>query len=171
MRNRELSIYIHFLFCKSRCPYCDFFKGILPKNFNEDEYVKEVISELDDLSKLSGNRDVKSIFFGGGTPSILSDKAVYLILNEIGKKYNIKNGAEISIEANPNTYDREKFVGFNKAGINRLSLGVQSLNQGDLRFLGRTHSRDDAIKQLRLELRFLINFRLILYMVGLIKMI
>lgn len=146
MQNRELSIYIHFLFCKSRCPYCDFFKGILPKNFNEDEYVEEVISELDDLSKLSGNRDVKSIFFGGGTPSILSDKAVYLILNEIGKKYNIKKGAEISIEVNPNTYDREKFVGFNKAGINRLSLGVQSLNKDDLRFLGRTHSKDDAIK-------------------------
>ncbi len=146
MKNRELSIYIHFLFCKSRCPYCDFFKGILPKNFDEDEYVQNIIENLDDLQKLSGKRDVKSIFFGGGTPSILSDKAVGFILDEIAKRYNVKNGAEISIEANPNTYDREKFVGFNKVGINRLSLGVQSLNKDDLKFLGRTHLREDALK-------------------------
>ena len=146
MQNKDLSIYIHFLFCKSRCPYCDFFKGILPKNFDEEGYVKRIISDLEKSRELSGERPVKSIFFGGGTPSILSSKAVFTILDEIKKIYDVKKNAEISIEANPNTFDREKFFSFREAGINRLSLGVQSLNKDDLKFFGRTHLREDAIK-------------------------
>ncbi len=146
MSDRELSVYIHFLYCKSRCPYCDFFKKIIKKDFDECEYVKNILDNLDKMYKIFGKRDVKSIFFGGGTPSLLSGRAVSDILEGIEKYYNIKNGAEISLEANPNTFERDKFVSFKEAGINRLSLGVQALNEKDLKYLGRTHSVDEARK-------------------------
>ena len=95
MMNNELSVYVHFLYCKSRCPYCDFFKGILPKDFDEEAYIKKVIENLYYASKLSGKREVNSVFFGGGTPSLLSCNAVNQIIDEISKCYEIKKGAEI----------------------------------------------------------------------------
>ncbi len=144
MSGDEISVYIHFLYCKSRCPYCDFFRALKPKEFDEEAYVKGIIDDLVRMSELSSKRSVKSIFFGGGTPSILSDGAVGKILDSVAKYYDIKNGAEISLEANPNTYDSSRFELFNKAGINRLSLGVQALNEEGLKFLGRTHSLVDA---------------------------
>ncbi|MBR5599496.1 MAG: radical SAM family heme chaperone HemW [Alphaproteobacteria bacterium] len=150
MNNKDLSIYVHFLYCKSRCPYCDFFRGILPKNFDEKEYVSGICRDLEYMRNLSGEREVKSIFFGGGTPSLLSSGAVARILDEIGKFYNIAEGVEISLEANPNTFERNKFLGFRQAGINRLSLGVQALREDDLKFFGRTHSLEDAYKAIEL---------------------
>lgn len=146
MLDDELSLYIHFLYCKSRCPYCDFFRKLKPMNFNEDDYVESIIDDLDRMYKLSGKRKVKSVFFGGGTPSILSDRAIGKILDSIDKYYGIKKEVEISLEANPNTFDSVKFELFNKVGINRLSLGVQALNKEGLKFLGRTHSLDDAYR-------------------------
>lgn len=144
MMNNELSVYVHFLYCKSRCPYCDFFKGILPKDFDEEAYIKKVIENLYYASKLSGKREVNSVFFGGGTPSLLSCNAVNQIIDEISKCYEIKKGAEITIEANPNSFEKEKFSGFKSSGVNRLSLGVQALNETDLKRLGRTHSLNEA---------------------------
>ncbi len=146
MFSDELSIYIHFLYCKSRCPYCDFFRALKPKEFDEEAYVKAILDDLTRMQNLTGKRKIKSVFFGGGTPSILSDKSVGKILDGISSCYDISNGAEISLEANPNTYDSDKFELFNKAGINRLSLGVQALNSEGLKFLGRTHSLDDAYR-------------------------
>lgn len=146
MSNRDISVYIHFLYCKSRCPYCDFFKKLIKKDFDEKEYVQNILKDLNNMYNLFGKREVKSIFFGGGTPSLLSGKAVGDIIEGIDKRYNIKNGAEISLEANPNTFERDKFISFKNAGINRLSLGVQALNEKDLKYLGRTHSVDEARK-------------------------
>jgi len=148
--NEPLSIYIHFLYCKSRCPYCDFFRKILPKDFDENALLDRYLEDIRYFEHLLGERLVKSVFFGGGTPSILSPDAVCRILDEISRNFMVAADAEISLEANPNTFDCEKFIAFKNAGINRLSLGVQALNDNDLKFLGRTHSVYDAKKAMEL---------------------
>ena len=159
MYSDEIFLYVHFLYCKSRCPYCDFFKGILPKGFDESAYVKEIIDNLKFVKEFSNdNRELKSVFFGGGTPSLLSKKAVFDILNEVYKNYRVAKDAEITIEANPNTFEREKFLGFREAGVNRLSLGVQALNEKDLKFLGRTHSLKDAREAIDLGVKVFDKF-------------
>ena len=158
MNNRELSVYVHFLYCKSRCPYCDFFKSILPKNFDEDVYVKRVIDDAKKMYELTEKRNVKSIFFGGGTPSLLSCDGVKKIIDEIYKLYDVRSDVEISLEANPNSFEREKFLGYRRAGINRLSLGVQALNEKDLKWLGRIHSVDDSKKAIELGMEVFDKF-------------
>lgn len=165
-----LAVYIHFPYCRSRCPYCDFFRGILPREFDEGALVSRYREDiayfagvcgkapqeekggdgLAQMAEVSGRRRVTSVFFGGGTPSLLSPGAVEAVLEELERHFDIVPGAEISLEANPNTFEREKFLGFRAAGINRLSLGVQALNAADLKFLGRTHGVDDAIAAMEL---------------------
>lgn len=164
------AVYIHFPYCRSRCPYCDFFRGILPREFDEGALVSRYCEDiayfagvcgkapqkekggdgLAQMAEVSGRRRVTSVFFGGGTPSLLSPGAVEAVLEELERHFDIVPGAEISLEANPNTFEREKFLGFRAAGINRLSLGVQALNAADLKFLGRTHGVDDAIAAMEL---------------------
>lgn len=153
IEQEPLALYIHFPYCKSRCPYCDFFKALKPKNFDEDEMIKVYQKDIAFFRDMLGIRKIKSIFFGGGTPSILSADGVESVLNEISKKFVVSDEAEISLEANPNTFDKDKFVAFNKAGINRLSLGVQALNEADLKFLGRTHTIDEAKKAIELGVK------------------
>ncbi len=145
-----IAVYIHFPYCKSRCPYCDFFRSILPKTFNEKEIIERYRQDIAYFADLMGDRIVKSVFFGGGTPSLLSPNGVQIILDELSRKFCIKEDAEISLEANPNTFERDKFIDFSKTGVNRLSLGVQALNEKDLKVLGRTHSLDDAIRAIDL---------------------
>lgn len=144
------SIYIHFPYCKSRCPYCDFFRALKPRDFDEDALVARYLNDLEYFEPYMRGREVKSIFFGGGTPSLLSPRAVGKVLEGIDHKFSILNQAEISLEANPNTFEQEKFRAFRGAGINRLSLGVQALQSEGLKFLGRTHSLDDALKAMAL---------------------
>lgn len=144
VKDLPLGIYIHFPYCRSRCPYCDFFRKIKPKDFDETALVQRYVTDMSRFTEICHGRSVQSIFFGGGTPSLLSPQAVEKILNELSKHYQIQNNAEITLEANPNTYEQEKFLAFKKAGINRLSLGVQSLNKEGLKFLGRTHSLEEA---------------------------
>lgn len=139
-----LGIYIHFPYCRSRCPYCDFFRQIKPKDFDEEAFVTRYIEDMERFAPYCTARNVQSIFFGGGTPSILSPQSIEKILNELSKRYQIQKDAEITLEANPNTYEQEKFLAFRKAGINRLSLGVQALSAEGLKFLGRTHSLEEA---------------------------
>lgn len=151
--NEPLAIYIHFLYCKSRCPYCDFFKKLLPKDFDEKAIVERYLEDIRYFEHLLGERLVKSVFFGGGTPSLLSPDGVCRVLDEISRNFMVTADAEITLEANPNTFDYEKFKGFREAGINRLSLGVQSLNEADLKFLGRTHSVSDAKKAMEIGVK------------------
>lgn len=148
--NSPLAFYIHFPYCKSRCPYCDFFRHLKPRDFDETALVKRYAEDIAYFADLLGSRKIKSIFFGGGTPSILSAVAVENILHLISDKFLVMPEAEISLEANPNTFEQQKFVDFHAAGINRLSLGVQALNRDDLKFLGRTHSLDDALQAIEL---------------------
>jgi len=135
----ELAVYIHWPFCKSKCPYCDFYKE-LARNINEDEIVSEYISALRKYHEILPERIIKSVFFGGGTPSLIEPHNIAKIIEEISKLWPLKENIEISLEANPNTRSETLFRDFKNAGINRLSLGVQALNESDLRFLGRTHN-------------------------------
>jgi len=142
-RPQELAVYIHWPFCKSKCPYCDFYKE-LNHNVNQDTYIDEYIAALQRYYEMLPERIIKSVFFGGGTPSLITPKNIEKIVNFIGKKWQIADNAEISLEANPNSRYATMFKDLKLAGINRLSLGVQSLNDNDLRFLGRTHNADTA---------------------------
>lgn len=139
----ELAIYIHWPFCKSKCPYCDFFKQVNPRA-DQDKIVTEYIESLNKYHDLTGDRIIKSIFFGGGTPSLMKPPNVAKIIDYITKKWPISSNIEISLEANPNSHYANMFYELKNAGINRLSLGVQALNDDDLHFLGRTHNLELA---------------------------
>ncbi|MBR1840814.1 MAG: radical SAM family heme chaperone HemW [Alphaproteobacteria bacterium] len=139
----ELAIYIHWPFCKSKCPYCDFYKEVR-RDVNQDEIIARYIADLSKYHKITNNRIVKSIFFGGGTPSLIEPRNIEKIINHIYKLWHVKDKAEISLEANPNTRAKTLFKDIKLSGVNRLSLGVQALNAEDLRFLGRTHNLETA---------------------------
>ena len=134
--NKEIAIYIHWPYCLKKCPYCDFNSHVtrLPIDINEWEsaYKNEIEVEQNKL----GKRTVRSIFFGGGTPSLMSPKLVDGILNQVNKKWAFSTNIEITIEANPSSVEIKNFSALKKAGVNRLSLGFQSLNNNSLKFLG-----------------------------------
>ena len=140
---QDLAIYIHWPFCKSKCPYCDFYKEVNPR-VNQDDIVAEYEDALQKYQELLPQRTIKSIFFGGGTPSLLTPQNVAKIIDKIIGLWSIADNIEISLEANPNTHYQTMFKDLKLAGINRLSLGVQSLNDDNLRFLGRTHNAATA---------------------------
>lgn len=140
---KDIAVYIHWPFCKSKCPYCDFYKE-LNRNVPEQELIDEYIRALDKYHDMLPQRCVKSIFFGGGTPSLLKAENVEKLVDFITKKWSCRDNIEISLEANPNSRYGTMFADLKQAGINRLSLGVQALQENDLRFLGRTHSLQQA---------------------------
>lgn len=153
---QDLAVYIHWPFCKSKCPYCDFYKE-LSKNCDEEKLIAEYLEALKKYHDLLPERRVKSIFFGGGTPSLISPKNIEKIINFICKNQSITDNFEISLEANPNSNHPGMFKDLKAAGINRLSLGVQALNDEDLRFLGRTHSLSEARRSLEEIVRIFAN--------------
>ena len=140
---KPLSVYIHWPYCKSKCPYCDFFK-IVDKNVDQQALIDTYISELDDYRQMIPDRKVRSIFFGGGTPSLIEPKHIARLIEHVDKLWPTKKNIEISLEANPNSEVPQMFYNLKTAGINRLSLGVQALNDADLKFLGRTHTLAQA---------------------------
>tara|TARA_B100000686_G_scaffold351311_1_gene449721 strand:+ start:12046 stop:13212 length:1167 start_codon:yes stop_codon:yes gene_type:complete len=144
--NFHRSIYIHWPFCLSKCPYCDFNSHVSYKTFDiktwKNAYINEMQKEFEKLT----NKNIKSIFFGGGTPSLMPLKLIDYILNYIAKKCNISSNIEISLEANPSSSEIKRFNALSKIGINRLSIGLQSLNDNSLMFLGRNHSALEGIK-------------------------
>ena len=139
----SLGIYIHWPYCRSKCPYCDFYKQVC-KNVPQDEIVSDYLKELDFYHQLTSNRKVGSIFFGGGTPSLMEPKQISRLIDYIAKLWSLDSKVEISLEANPNSDYPQMFQNLHQAGINRLSLGVQALSDEDLRFLGRTHNLKQA---------------------------
>jgi len=140
------SLYIHIPWCVRKCPYCDFNsherKGSLP----EELYVSALLQELDSHLALIQNRPVISIFIGGGTPSLFSANAIGEILDGVAKRVTMSPDIEITLEANPGTIDQANFQGYRTAGVNRLSLGIQSLQDDKLKALGRIHDRAYAIR-------------------------
>jgi len=141
----NFGIYIHWPFCLSKCPYCDFYSRVA-KNHNQDDLINEYLDDLNYYYEITQERTVTSIFFGGGTPSLISAANIERIIDFIDKHWKLSSQAEISLEANPNTQTPTLFSDLRQVGINRLSLGVQALNDADLKFLGRTHSVNDALK-------------------------
>ncbi len=144
---KEVSIYFHWPYCKSKCPYCDFYK-IVDRNINQAEVIDKYIKDLDDYHKMLPNRVIRSVFFGGGTPSLIEPQYIERLIDHIHKLWSVRQNMEISLEANPNTNKTEMFSNLHAAGINRLSLGVQALNERDLKFLGRTHTLKDALESI-----------------------
>lgn len=140
-----LSLYIHIPWCVRKCPYCDFNSHQAKSSLPEDLYVAALKDELSRHLSLIQQRPIKSIFFGGGTPSLFSPHAIGKILDEVAGKITLDPKIEITLEANPGTIDQANFSGFRTAGINRLSLGIQSLQNDKLKTLGRIHDRDHAI--------------------------
>ncbi len=136
-------VYIHWPFCLSKCPYCDFYKEV-KKNVPQEEIIAEYKHELDFYYQYTSENIVSSIFFGGGTPSLMKPENVAALIDYIASKWKTVPDIEISLEANPNSDYPEMFADLRRAGINRLSLGVQALNDADLRFLGRTHNLKQA---------------------------
>ncbi len=137
-------IYIHWPFCKSKCPYCDFYKEIC-KDVPQEEIVDTYLEDLEFYHRLTETKTVTSIFFGGGTPSLLEPRLIEKIINRICRLWPTADNLEISLEANPNTDRPDLFANLRRAGINRLSLGIQALNDRDLKFLGRTHNLTQAL--------------------------
>ncbi len=144
-----LAIYIHWPFCRSKCPYCDF-NSHVREHIDAARWEAALVADLERQAPLAPAHEVVSIFFGGGTPSLMPPATVARLIERVGELWPLAPGLEITLEANPNSAEAERFAGFAAAGVNRLSLGVQSLDPAALRFLGRGHDRTEAIAAIRL---------------------
>lgn len=141
-----LALYIHVPWCIRKCPYCDFNSHQANNNLPEQDYVNALRLDLQQDRILAQGRKLTSIFFGGGTPSLLSADAIAQILGDAQRIIGFEPGIEITLEANPGTFEQEKFSGFYSAGVNRLSIGIQSFQDRQLQLLGRVHGRDEALR-------------------------
>ncbi|MEE1948111.1 radical SAM family heme chaperone HemW [Pseudomonas alcaligenes] len=141
-----LALYIHIPWCVRKCPYCDFNSHAAGPSLPEEEYVDALLADLDrDLGHVHG-RELTSIFFGGGTPSLFSAKALGRLLQGVQQRVPFASDIEITLEANPGTFEQAKFRDYRSLGINRLSIGVQSFQEAKLKALGRIHNGDEAIR-------------------------
>lgn len=137
-------VYVHWPFCAQKCPYCDFNSHVRHKGWDEARFLAAYRRELQTTADRIGKREVSSIFIGGGTPSLMQPGTVAGILEAIATQWHVSSDAEITIEANPNSVEAERFRGYRAAGVNRVSLGVQSLRDEQLKALGRLHSVAEA---------------------------
>ena len=154
MKSREkedlscLELYIHIPFCVRKCAYCDFLS--FPSGEEERErYVERLTEEIEEAGAVSEGYVATAIFFGGGTPSVLTPKQTERILEAVKKSFYVAEDAEITTEVNPGTADREKLAAWRQAGINRLSFGLQSTENRELQYLGRIHTMEDFLESYR----------------------
>ncbi|HMM54835.1 MAG TPA: radical SAM family heme chaperone HemW [Candidatus Desulfobacillus sp.] len=152
-----LSLYIHFPWCVKKCPYCDFNSHEARAPVPEARYLAALIADLEQSLPLVWGRPLASIFIGGGTPSLMAPETVDALLGAVRARLTVLPGAEITLEANPGTAEAERFGGYRQAGVNRLSLGVQSLNPRHLAALGRIHDERQARRAVELALRHFDN--------------
>ncbi|MBS0288908.1 MAG: radical SAM family heme chaperone HemW [Proteobacteria bacterium] len=141
-----LSLYIHFPWCVKKCPYCDFNSHTLDKMLPEEQYIDALLLNLKQHLPLIQHRTIKSIFMGGGTPSLFSPQAFDKLLQGIYRYCNLASDIEITLEANPGTVEQQRFKAYRAIGINRLSLGIQSFNKKHLKILGRIHDDKEALQ-------------------------
>jgi len=139
-----LSLYIHIPWCAKKCPYCDFNSHQSDTGYDEDKYINALMHDLDCESELVDQRPIESIFFGGGTPSLFSPESIHKILLGAHEKLNLRDNIETTMEANPGTFEQNNFSEFKSAGINRLSIGIQSFDNDCLQKLGRIHDGHQA---------------------------
>lgn len=138
------ALYLHWPFCKAKCPYCDF-NSHVRGSVNQSDWQSAYLAEIDRAAEETPGRILRSVFFGGGTPSLMEGPLVAAILEQIGKHWRFANDIEITLEANPTSVEAGRFRDYRAAGVNRVSLGLQALNDADLRRLGRQHSADEAL--------------------------
>lgn len=143
-------IYVHWPFCASKCPYCDFNSHVRRQPVDEERFVAALKREMNHMAALGQKRDATSIFFGGGTPSLMKPASIAAILDSIADVWGIAKGAEITLEANPTSVEAGRFQGYRVAGVNRVSLGVQALNDPDLGRLGRLHTAAEALAAVKI---------------------
>lgn len=148
MNNKPLGLYVHWPFCVSKCPYCDF-NSHVRNSVDHGRWKKALLTELKHVGSLTQGRPLQSVFFGGGTPSLMDPGTVKAIIDELGTYWRVNN-PEITLEANPNSVEIDKFKDFRAAGINRVSIGIQSLNADALKFLGRAHSVNEATRAIEI---------------------
>ncbi|QOF73575.1 coproporphyrinogen III oxidase [Aminobacter sp. SR38] len=144
-RDPGFGVYVHWPFCAAKCPYCDFNSHVRHQPVDQERFARAFSTELANMRARTGPREVTSVFLGGGTPSLMRPETVGAVLEAIAANWTIADSAEITIEANPSSVEAERFRGYRAAGVNRVSLGVQALNDQDLRFLGRLHNVEEAL--------------------------
>ncbi len=140
-----LGLYVHLPWCVQKCPYCDFNSHALRGELPENDYVNALLRDAEREASAAGDRPVETLFIGGGTPSLFSEQAIRRLLDGLRARLTIAPSAEITLEANPGTLEAGRFEGFLDAGINRLSIGVQSFHDQHLKALGRIHGKQEAI--------------------------
>jgi putative oxygen-independent coproporphyrinogen III oxidase len=141
----DFAVYVHWPFCLSKCPYCDFNSHVRHGGYDEASYASAIQSEIAAAAARAPGRTVSTIFFGGGTPSLMQPSTVEAILNSIGKHWTVAQDVEVSLEANPTSVEATRFRGYHTAGVNRVSLGVQALDDAALKELGRLHTAQEAL--------------------------
>jgi putative oxygen-independent coproporphyrinogen III oxidase len=139
-------VYVHWPFCLSKCPYCDFNSHVRHTGIDEARYVRAFASEIAATADRIGARTVSSIFLGGGTPSLMKPETVGAVLDAIGRHWAVASDVEVTLEANPTSVEATRFRGYRSAGVNRVSLGVQALDDASLKELGRLHSAHEALE-------------------------
>ncbi|MDY0009695.1 MAG: radical SAM protein, partial [Bdellovibrionales bacterium] len=144
-----LAVYVHWPFCKFKCPYCDFNSHVREK-VSHDDWRAAYVREMRHYRDLTGPRQVQSVFFGGGTPSLMEPQTAALVIDTIAGLWGLPQGTEITLEANPTSVEADKLRGFKSAGINRVSMGVQALKDADLKTLGRQHSAAEALAAVKM---------------------
>jgi putative oxygen-independent coproporphyrinogen III oxidase len=149
-RSPGFGVYVHWPFCAAKCPYCDFNSHVRHQKIDEERFAAAFARELAYMRERTGPREVTSIFLGGGTPSLMKPQTVGAVLEAVAANWTVPDGIEITLEANPSSVEASRFKGYRAAGVNRVSLGVQALNDADLRFLGRLHDVNQALGAIRL---------------------
>ena len=135
-RPEQMGVYIHWPFCESRCPYCDF-NAHVREELDQKQWAEAYVQSLKHYAEIIPDKQIVSIFFGGGTPSLMEPETVATIIDAVQSLWRVANDIEITLEANPTSVENDKLLAFRDAGINRVSLGVQALNDEDLKFFGR----------------------------------
>ncbi len=144
-RDAGFAVYVHWPFCLAKCPYCDFNSHVRQSGIDEARFAAAFRREIAHAASITRGRAVTSIFLGGGTPSLMKPETVGAVLDAIGGAWEVAPGIEVTLEANPTSVEAERFRGYKAAGVNRLSIGVQALNDADLSRLGRMHSVAEAL--------------------------
>ncbi len=142
----DFGVYIHWPFCLSKCPYCDFNSHVRREPIDEQRFLRAFQKEIVTTAERTRSRTVSTIFFGGGTPSLMQPSTIAGVLNSIAREWRVAPDAEITLEANPTSVEAERFRGYRAAGVNRVSLGVQALDDRALAELGRMHSAREALE-------------------------
>ena len=143
--DKPFGVYVHWPFCLSKCPYCDFNSHVRHAPIDEPRFVRAFAAEIAATARRAPGRTVSTIFFGGGTPSLMQPSTIAAILDTVARHWSVADDVEVTLEANPTSVEATRFRGYRAAGVNRVSLGVQALDDGALAALGRLHSAREAL--------------------------